>query len=209
MVLLKRNWFFFMALAAVLAAPSTFASQLYINQDEGYSATSPTGWKIVGPGPNREMIFQRGAGCHMVIFPAGRRNQMTPEAYVKMWEPRALKPGTNLEQRTAIKELTINDYPSLLAQYMGKNGPLEIVFMRLPHQILLVLLECPESRDQVMDLYSNFIKSIRVFGKAVPKSPPQAPRPPARSSTENPKPPAQPQGSSAPSNDTTPGFIWE
>ena len=209
MALFKRDWIFVIALAAIVAAAPTLASQLYINQDEGYSVTSPAGWRIVGPGANKEMVFQRGAGCHMVIFPAGRRNQMTPDAYVKVWEPRALKPGTTLERRMAIEELTINDYPSLLAQYMGKNGPLEIVFMRLPHQILLVLLECPGSRDQVMDLYSNFIQSIRVFGKDVPKALPQSTEPPAPSSVGSAKPPVKAPERPAPTNDTAPGFIWD
>ena len=192
-------------LVLAFAAPAT-ASQRYINEAEGYSAIPPPSWQIAGPGQHKEISFRRDGACHMVIFPAGRRNQMSPRAYINVWEPKTLKPGTAVERRTQLSEMTINDYPSILTQYMGKNGPLEIVFMRLPHQILLVLLECPASREQVMNLFGDMVGSIRALGKTAPSlkpSPqPQTPNPTPQSAQETTK--NRPQ-----IYDTSPGFKWE
>lgn len=191
------------------AAPHINSAGTFINQGEGYSLVPPLGWGKVGPGRFREMRFIGAVKCEIMVFPAGRKHQMTPAAYSRAWDAaNGLRPGTNFERRVQSTDININGYPGILVQYTGKSGLMEIAYLRLPHQIILLVWDCPAMRNQFMNTYGEVIKSVRYIVQSSPtyrterpqSQPRQLPTPPpqtARRSSRGEIPIARPQ------------FVWE
>lgn len=201
------------AAAIVVFGASAFAAQTFENRAEGYALTPPAGWQPSGPGEFREMLFMRDADCGMIVFPAGRHVDLSPSDYLAQWEPKALKPGTNFERRSASQDVEIRGYPGIVAEYDGQSGPMEAVFLRLPHQILLFVLHCPGWDQAVIDAFGNAVNSVVATESG--SAPTPAPEPPARAASPTPStgqaPPSAPaKGGARPELfETAPQFVWE
>jgi len=174
-MVLKIPWGFFLEKLPVPMLLFLFLSGFnpadgrYIYEKEGFLLEPPSGWELLGPGQYRELRFKRDNQCMVSVQPTSRAQNWPVAEYVKKWEERALRPGSNFEKRVNNAETIINGYPVFSVDYTGRLGKIPVAFIKLPHQNIIVALECRRDFQGGVKQWVKVIYSIRSLEKGTAK----------------------------------------